>query len=69
MSRSLLLFESAIKTEATKKQYTFYLKQFLTYAKLDDPDALLTLKDSTIQVMLGDSRYKKVCDTRLVYAS
>lgn len=54
MSRSLLLFESAIKTEATKKQYTFYLKQFLTYAKLDDPDALLTLKDSALQVMLED---------------
>lgn len=54
MSRSLLLFESAIKTEATKKQYTFYLKQFLTYTKLDDPDALLTLKDSSLQVMLED---------------
>jgi hypothetical protein len=54
MSRSLLLFESAIKTEVTKKQYTFYLKQFLTHTKLQDPDVLLTLKDSAIQVILED---------------
>lgn len=54
MSRSLLLFESAIKTEATRKQYTFYLNQFLTHVKLHNPDALLALKDSEIQIMLED---------------
>ena len=41
MQRSLLLFESAIKTEATKRMYLYQLKKFLEWAKVyaDNPVA------------------------------
>lgn len=54
MSRSLLLFESAIKSEETRKYYKWTLDQFLKFTKLKDHDALLTIKDSEMQIMLED---------------
>jgi integrase len=53
-SRSILLFESAIKTEATKKQYLYALNRFLIFAKIDHADVLITLKEPAIMVMLED---------------
>jgi len=54
MQRSLLLFESAIKTEATRRMYLYHLKKFLEWAKIPDPDGLLQLKDSHLQSLMED---------------
>ena len=54
MQRSFLLFESAIKTEATRRMYLYHLKKFLEWAKIPDPDGLLQLKDSYLQSLLED---------------
>ena len=54
MQRSLLLFEGAIKTEATRKHYLYYLRKFLEWAKIKDLDGLLQLKDSYLQQMIED---------------
>jgi len=54
MSRSLLLFESAIKSEETKAFYRWTLLQFLKYTKIADYDGLLTLKESALQIMVED---------------
>ncbi|MBI1828133.1 MAG: site-specific integrase [Thaumarchaeota archaeon] len=54
MGRSLVMFESAIKSEVTKKSYLWNLNKFLEWAKLPDPDGLLQLKESYLQTMLED---------------
>ena len=54
MQRSLLRFENAIKSEATRKTYRYHLKKFLEWAKISEPDALLLMKDSDLQVLLED---------------
>jgi integrase/recombinase XerD len=54
MSRSLLLFEAGIKSSYTKKNYRIWLDQFLKFTKVTEHDALITLKDSALQVMLED---------------
>lgn len=54
MSRSLLLFEAGIKSPYTKKNYRIWLDQFLEFTKVTEYDALVTLKESTLQVMLED---------------
>lgn len=54
MSRGLLKFDNAIKSEATKKLYRYYLKKFVEYAKLKDADSLLELKDLFLQELLED---------------
>lgn len=54
MSRSLLLFEAGIKSQYTKKNYRIWLDQFLQFTKVTEHDALVTLKDSALQVMLED---------------
>jgi integrase/recombinase XerD len=54
MKRSLLVFESAIKSDATRKQYSYYLHRFLKWSKIADHDELLSLKDSFLQTLLED---------------
>lgn len=54
MSRSLLKFENAIKSEATKKLYKYYLKKFVEYTNLKDSDSLLKIQDSLLQEQLED---------------
>jgi len=54
MQRCLLLFENAIKSDATRKLYVYYLNRFLKWAKLPHAGALLQLKDSHLQELLED---------------
>jgi len=54
MQRSLLLFEGAIKTEATRKYYLYYLRKFLDWVKIKDADGLLQLKDNYLQQLVED---------------
>jgi hypothetical protein len=54
MSRSLLLFEAGIKSQYAKKNYRIWLDQFLEFTNVTEYDALVTLKNSALQVMLED---------------
>jgi len=54
MQRSLLVFENAIKSEATKKQYLYQLEKFRTWAGIKDCDSLLEAPDKQIQILLED---------------
>jgi hypothetical protein len=47
MQRSLLLFDSAIKTEATKKAYCYQLEKFMKWLKIDNPDDLLKISENS----------------------
>jgi len=53
-SRAMLLFEQAIKSEATKKGYTYWLTRFKNHFHLKDFDSILTFEPKEIQVMLED---------------
>lgn len=46
LGRSSLLFESAIKSEVTKKSYLLHLNKFLKWCKIKDADGLLQQKES-----------------------
>jgi len=52
--RSILLFEQAIKSEATKKAYLFQLDKFLKFYHIKDHDSLLKIGIEKIQQMLED---------------
>ncbi len=52
--RSMLLFEQAIKTEATKKAYKYQLTKFKEWAKIKNFNGLLEAPQKDIQVMLED---------------
>jgi len=54
MQRSLLRFENAIKSEATRKTYTYQLQKFLEWAKIPEADGLIQLNDSEISTLLED---------------
>ncbi len=54
MSRCIDLFEGAIHSEATRKQYRYNLDKFLKFARIRSYDELLSLKDPAIQIMLED---------------
>ena len=43
-----------IKTEATRKTYTYHLKGFISYYKIKDYDGLLTIPNEKLQIMLED---------------
>jgi len=53
-SRSLKLFESAIKSDYTKKGYHHTLKKFMEFTCIDDFDKLADLPEKEIQKMLED---------------
>jgi len=59
MQRSLLVFESAIKTEATKNAYLYQLNRFLKWSKTNNPDLLLKLPDSQLQIRIEDYLFYK----------
>ena len=50
----MLLFEQAIKSEATKKAYQYQLNKFRTWAKIKNYDGLLQAPQKQIQEMLED---------------
>lgn len=52
--RSILLFEQAIKTEATKTTYRYFLDRFKNYYQIKDYDSLLAIKQDKLQEMLED---------------
>ena len=54
MQRSLLVFENAIKSEATRKQYLYQLEKFRNWAGIKDYDSLLEAPDKEIQTLLED---------------
>jgi len=52
--RSIILFEQATKSEATKRVYLFYLKKFLAFYHIKDYDSLAGIENERLQVMLED---------------
>ena len=54
MQRSLVLFENAIKTEATRKAYLYQLEKFRVWIKVKNYDELLAAPEKQIQVFLED---------------
>ena len=52
--RSLVLFYSSIKSEKTKRQYDYHLKQFKEYFIIKNFDDLAQMKDKKIQIMIED---------------
>ncbi len=66
--RSLLLFEQALRTEATKKTYFYHLKVFKKFYHLKDYDSILTIEPKKLQVMLEDfliAQKKRVAPTSI----
>ena len=59
MQRSLLVFESAIKTEATRQAYLYQLDKFLKWANVKNPDFLLRIPDSKLQIKIEDYLFYK----------
>ena len=53
-SRSFTLFESEIKTEPTRKVYTYSLNEFMRFSKIKNYDDLSKLKPDKIQKFLQD---------------
>jgi len=53
-SRSFRLFETAIKSDHTKKVYIYYLNEFMKFAKIKAFDEILKLKPNQIQKRLED---------------
>jgi len=52
--RSLLVFEQAMKTEATSKAYLYQLDKFRKYYRLKDYDSILTIEPKKLQIMVED---------------
>jgi len=54
MQRSQLVFEGAIKTEATREAYLYQLEKFREWTKIKDFDSLLQAPQKNIQELLED---------------
>jgi len=54
VQRSLLLFENAIKTEASYQTYKYGLDKFKDTFKLKDYDSILKIEDKKLQEMVED---------------
>jgi integrase len=70
--RSILIFEEAIKSEETRKQYRYLLKKFVEYVKKEYPDVLkasdlLQLNDGYLQKQLED--YLIFCKKRIGHST
>ena len=52
--KSMMLFESTIKSDATKQTYQLHLRKLLQYSKIKDYDSLITLGPKQIQTLLED---------------
>jgi hypothetical protein len=53
-SRALHLFESAIKSEATKVQYKLIVSKFFDWAKVDDVDNFVAQDQKKLQILIED---------------
>jgi hypothetical protein len=53
----MLKFENAIKSEATKKYYNYYLGKFVSWAKLKNPSDLLIFEPQTFKDASGRTVY------------
>ena len=53
-SRALHLFESAIKSEATKVQYKLIVSKFLDWTKVDDVDNFVAQDQKKLQILIED---------------
>ena len=65
--RSLLLFESGIKSQATLKWYTYSLDLFLKFCKVIDYDSLVKIDPEKIQIMIED--YLMICKKKYSYGT
>ena len=54
IQRSMIVFEHAINSEQTKKQYYYWLNRFLKFCKIQDYDSLLTLSPNKLQTLVED---------------
>jgi integrase len=54
VSRAMLVFDNAIKSEATRKAYHYALEKFCEWAKISEPDGLLQLKTEFLQQIVED---------------
>ena len=52
--RSIILFHSAITSEKTRKIYDYHLKKFTDHFIIKNEDALISIEDKKIQVMIED---------------
>lgn len=53
-SRSLKLFENAIRSDYTRKNYLCTLKKFMEFVRIEEYDYLANLPEKEIQIMLED---------------
>jgi len=58
VQRSVLVYEQAMKSDATKKSYFFQLNKFKKYYHIKDFDSLLTIDPKKLQVMLEDYLFR-----------
>lgn len=54
MDKSLLVFDKYVRSEVTKKVYTYWFGRFLKWTKIKDASGLLQLKDSFLQSIVED---------------
>lgn len=52
--RSLVIFEESLKSEETRKIYTYYCQKFANYYKLRDIASIITIPPEKLQTMLED---------------
>jgi integrase len=52
--RSIIIFNHAISSQATKKSYFYQLKRFKEFYKIRDYDSLTTIEPKKLQVMIED---------------
>ena len=52
--RSLIIFNHAISSEATKKNYLHNLKRFKEFYKIRDYDSLTTIEPKKLNIMIED---------------
>ena len=65
--RSLMLFESGIKTEATLKAYRGYMAHFIKFCKVSGYDSLVKLGSKKLQMLIED--YLIICKKKYRYGS
>ena len=52
--RSIIIFNHAISSQATKKSYFYQLKRFKEFYKIRDYDSLIAIEPKKLQVMIED---------------
>ena len=52
--RSIIVFDHAISSQATKKSYFYQLKRFKEFYKIRDYDSLIAIEPKKLQVMIED---------------